>query len=399
MTQNKGSILFINRVFPPDSGASALRLFELAQALAETGWRITILTNKGRNIAPQNLHANIKLIRLPYGAVDRKPTMWQYPLWLLAFWVRALSLPSADITITLSDPPLAALISALLKPFKKTRIIHWVHDVYPQLLTVTRWRKPLLQPFFEALAAWAMRRHEAVITLGEDMSAVLHDMGVPESKLHVIPNWPDVEGMLRDKNKPLRHSSGNPFVLEGVFTVLYSGNFGPAHDFTTLIEAINIIHKTQHPIRFILAGDGSKFEDVRQAVDALFLTNVHFIRAQPKEKFMDLLQAGDVHVSTTVPEALGLASPSKINSALGLGRPCLFIGAPQAFQAKLITQHHAGLVVDPTDSQARFLLAEMIIQLATNHAAYEQMQENALHAAESISFAKSFSAFETLLAG
>lgn len=398
MALAKKHVLFINRIFPPDSGASALRLFEMVQALAQDGWRVTVLTNKGRNAAPDNLHDNVRLVRLPFGSADQKPQNWHYPFWILAFWLRALTLPRADVTVSLSDPPLGAMITAMMKPFKQTRIIHWVHDLYPQLWAAMGREKAGIQRILMMLSAWALKRHERIITLGDDMNAVLLRQNVKAEKLAIIPNWPDVQAALLDKNKPARHSSGNPFILEGVFTVLYSGNFGEVHDFEPLIEAMKIVQKTPHPIRFILAGDGSRFERVRDKIDQLFLTNVHFIRAQPKGKFIDMLLAGDVHVSTMVPEAVGLAAPSKINSALGLARPCLYIGPPKAFQAQLITTYKAGYVIDPTDRQAPFHLADAIIHLATNATAYEDMQKNALQAADSISFAKALEKFEAVLA-
>lgn len=393
----KKSILFISRVFPPDSGASALRLFELVQGLAQSGWKVTVLTNKGRNVAPNGLHENVRLVRLPFGSVDNKPNSLQYLFWLFALWGRALFLPAHDVTISLSEPPMSAIVTALLKPFKKTRIIRWIHDLYPQMFAATGRAKPVLQSFLMGVSRWALNRHEYIVTMGPDMNEVLSRDGVREDKLVAIPNWPDVQATLLDKSKPARHDSSNPFVLEGVFTVLYSGNFGLIHDFEPIIEAIRIVQHSPHPIRFIMAGDGRQFEAVRDRIDELLLTNVHFLRAQPKEKFIDMLLAGDAHISTLVPEAVGLAAPSKINSALGLARPCLYVGPPQAFQAQLIKEHQAGFVVDPVDAQAKFQLADAIIQLATDQSLYNQMQENALRAARSISFDKAFEKFQSIL--
>ncbi len=393
----KKSILFISRVFPPDSGASALRLFELVQGLAQSGWKVTVLTNKGRNVAPNGLHENVRLVRLPFGSVDNKPNSLQYLFWLFALWGRALFLPAHDVTISLSEPPMSAIVTALLKPFKKTRIIRWIHDLYPQMFAATGRAKPVLQSFLMGLSRWALNRHEYIVTMGPDMNEVLLRDGIKEEKLIAIPNWPDVQATLLDKSKPARHDSSNPFVLAGVFTVLYSGNFGLIHDFEPIIEAIRIVQHSPHPIRFIMAGDGRQFEAVRDRIDELLLTNVHFLRAQPKEKFIDMLLAGDAHISTLVPEAVGLAAPSKINSALGLARPCLYVGPPQAFQAQLIKEHQAGFVVDPVDAQAKFQLADAIIQLATDQSLYNQMQENALRAARSISFDKAFEKFQSIL--
>src|SRR5690606_12076885 len=209
----------------------------------------------------------------------------------------------------------------LMKKFRGCRAVHWVHDLYPDLLPAMGIDIPLVQPLLMKISRAALNAQDAVVALGDDMAAVLQKDGIKEGKIAVIPNWPDVSAALIDKRKPSRHDSQNPFVLEGCFTVLYSGNFGLMHDFNTLIEAMKIVQATPHPIRFILAGDGRKFTAVRDTVEKMFLTNVHFIRAQPKDKFIDMLLAGDLHIATMVPESVGLVAPSKINSALGLGRP------------------------------------------------------------------------------
>ncbi len=398
MSTPKGHLLFINRIFPPDAGASALRLFELVQGLAERGWKITVLTNKGRNQLPKDLHANITLVRLSHGGEDQKAKSLQQITWPLAFFRRALSLPKADYTITLTDPPMLALASALLSCVRKTKTIHWVHDLYPDLYEATNSEHPLWHGWAMKLSRWALKRHTKIITLGDDMSAILAEDGIESSHLTAISNWPDVEETKKDKLKsPTRQALTNPFVTEGVFTVLYSGNFGRMHNFKPLIEAIKIVHNQPLPIRFIFAGDGEKFTSVRDEIEKNFLTNVHFIRAQPKERFMDLLRAGDVHVSTMIPEALGLAAPSKINSALGLGKPCLYIGPTKASQAQLITRFKAGVVIDVTDAHAKFKLAEAIVQLASDKALYETTQKNALAAAESIAFTTALDKFESVL--
>ncbi len=394
---DKGHLLFINRVFPPDSGASGLRLMELCQGLAAEGWKISVLTNKGRGTAPSNLHKNITLLRLPFGSDDKKPTLLQHIFWLKVFSLRALFLPTYDITITITDPPMSVLITAWLSIFKKTKTVHWIHDLYPHLFPVMGFRLPLVQSILQAYSHWALKRHDRIVTLGDDTASLLRSEGIPDASISVIPNWPDVSAAHIDKTKPTRHSSENPFILEGMFTVLYSGNFGYVHDFDPLIDAIKIVHQSPHPIRFILAGDGIKFTAVRDKIESMMLTNVHFIRAQPRDKFMDMLQAGDLHVALMIPEATGLVAPSKINSALGLARPCILIGSKKGSQAQLIEKFDAGRVIDPTDQHAKFQLAEAIIEYATQPNLYQTAQDNALKAAESISFDKGIAQFDALL--
>jgi colanic acid biosynthesis glycosyl transferase WcaI len=392
----KGRILFINRVFPMDAGPSGLRLLELAQGLAAAHWRVTILCGAGRGDIPTNLHHNIDVVRITLGAHEEKPRWWHYPAWYAAFFWRACRLPRPDIVVTLTDPPLLSVVSALLKKTRGVGAVHWVHDLYPHLLGAMGVRLPFLMPALKKMALWSHRAHDDVVVLGDDMAAVLKADGVPDEKVATIMNWPDVEWALIDRRKPAHHDSKNPFVLEGCFTVLYSGNFGAMHEFGPLVDAIKIVHQSPHPIRFILAGEGSQFATVRDTVERMALTNVHVIRTQPKDKFLDMLLAGDVHIASMIPESLGLIAPSKINSSLGLGRPCIVMGSPRASQAQLVASYKAGLVVDPSDPQARFKIAEAIIRYATDKAEYDQACGNAMRAAEQISFENGVEKFDAL---
>lgn len=390
----KGHILLINRVFPPDAGASGLRLMELCQGLAEQNWLVTVLTSRGRNTAPDNLHPNIRVKRLSFGSMDYKPSLLQNIMLQCGFFFRVLSMKRAHVTVTLTDPALLSLVTAFLKFFRRTKTVHWVHDLYPELYPVMGVRMRVFQPVLQAIAHWALRRHDMVVAIDDDMKAIIEKItGTPE-RVAMIPHWPDVEAALLNKRKPMRHDSDNPFVLEGMFTVLYSGNFGPLQNFEPLIEAMKIVDHSPHAVRFILAGDGTRFAEIRDRIEKMQLGNVHFMRAQPKDKFMDMLQAGDVHVSTLVPEAKGLMVPSKINSALGMSRPCVYIGATDTFQARLIKEYDAGVIVDPRDAHARFQIAEAVINYATSSDLYHQAQKNALQAAQAISFEKGVAMFD-----
>lgn len=392
----KGRILFINRVFPPDAGPSGLRLMELCQGLAAAGWGVTVLCGSGRGEIPTNLHPHIAVVRMGLGAHEHKPRWYDVPLWYAAFVWRASRLPRHDVVVTLTDPPLLAVVSAFLKKTGVRGAVHWVHDVYPHLWGAVGVRAPFFMALLKKIAACALRAHDYVVALGDDMAAVLKADGVPDDKIATIMTWPDVESALMDRRKPAHHDTKNPFVLEGCFTVLYSGNFGPMHEFGPIIDAIKIVHQSPHPIRFILAGDGPQFATVRDAVERMALTNVHFIRTQPKDRFLDMLLAGDVHIASMIPESLGLIAPSKINSALGLGRPCVVLSSPKSSQAQLVAAHKAGVVVDVTDGHARFKIADAIIRYATDRAEYDAACANALRAADDISFENGVEKFDAL---
>jgi colanic acid biosynthesis glycosyl transferase WcaI len=393
MPQTEGKkLLFINRSFPPpDKSATGLRLLELVQYLSEQGWDITVLATQGRGGHPARLSGKVKVERLSIGAQDW-PDRWDGLAFLWSFFWRAMRMPKQDVIITLTDPPFLACVGALLKFFKRTdKLVHWCHDLYPDLWPVQdrkipKWLLAILMRINRA----AMRAHDVVVAIGFDMAEHLANSGIPPEKIHVIYNWPDVPDAVTDVRTT---SDAVLFANSGYFTVMYSGNFGQAHDFSILIDTMKLVQDHEingdgvgQPVHFILAGDGSKLPEVREQIETLGLTNVTFLKPQPTRRLADLLQSGEVHIATMKADAAGLLAPSKVNSALGLGKPCLFIGPARAHQAQLITEFQAGKVVDVSDPNAKFHMAEAILSYARDRVAFNKAKQQAKDAAGRIHF-------------
>ncbi len=385
-------ILFLNRAFPPpDKVATGLRLLELVQYLATQQWDITVLATYGRGGHPPQLSGKVTVERLSHGKSDW-PKAWHHPFFLLAFFWRSLRLPQQDIVVTLTDPPFLAIVGALLKKFGKAKhAVHWCHDLYPDLWPVQGARLPkFLLWGLRKIIRKAMCAHDVIIAIGFDMAEHLVQTGIPAEKIHVIYNWPDVPGVLQDIRTT---SDAVLFANSGYFTVMYSGNFGQAHDFNILLDTMKIVQDSEmdrgydgRPVHFILAGGGAQLEYVRNSCEKLGLTNVTFMKPQPTRRLTDLLQAGEVHIATMKADAIGLLAPSKVNSALGLDKPVLFIGPQGSHHAELIGEFKAGKVIDVTDPNAKFHMAEAILDYARDRTLYNKAKQAAHEAASRISF-------------
>src|SRR4051794_38407231 len=131
------SILFINRIYPPDSGATGQLLAELAEALAREGWRVTVMAAGGNedsrsaiNDSPIRVH---RVRALPFTRASHWQRALSYASLYPALLWRVLRLPRHDIVVTLTDPPLQIVLGPAIKLFKRGRLVHWAQDVYPEL--------------------------------------------------------------------------------------------------------------------------------------------------------------------------------------------------------------------------------------------------------------------------
>jgi glycosyltransferase involved in cell wall biosynthesis len=139
----------------------------------------------------------------------------------------------------------------------------------------------------------------------------------------------------------------------------YSGNFGRAHEFQTILEAAEQLAGVP-TIRFLFIGDGAQLYSLRQEVDHRGLPNVLFQPYQPREQLAYSLSASDLHLVSLRPALEGLIVPSKFYGIAAAGRPILFMGSPVGEIAKILQKHHCGYTVDVGDTgQAVTIIARL----------------------------------------
>jgi len=189
----------------------------------------------------------------------------------------------------------------------------------------------------------------------------------------VIPNWAD-----GDLIRPLAHSENTlraEWNTEGRFLVGYSGNFGRAHSFGELLEAMTLL-EPRNEIRFLLIGEGAELENLLEAVERKHLHHVSFRPYQPHDTLCQSLGAIDLHLVTLKEGMEGLVYPSKIYGVLAAGRPIAFVGDRDGEIANFIREHDIGIAVGH-DEGAK--LAEEIQRLAGDHGRLRWMGANARH--------------------
>jgi glycosyltransferase involved in cell wall biosynthesis len=125
------------------------------------------------------------------------------------------------------------------------------------------------------------------------------------------------------------------------FVVGYSGNFGRAHDFATVLDAAAALRDLPD-VHFLFVGAGAQLAWVKSRTVELGLTNVSFQPYQPLERLAQSLSVPDVHLVSLKPELEGLIVPSKFYSVLAAGRPVLFVGDSKAEMAKTIEDAGCG---------------------------------------------------------
>ena len=121
----------------------------------------------------------------------------------------------------------------------------------------------------------------------------------------------------------------------------YSGNFGRAHDFGTVLDAAAAVHD-QRDIHFLFVGDGAQRGWIEERTASLGLTNITLRPYQPLDRLAESLAVPDMHLVSLKPELEGLIVPSKLYAVLAAGRPVLFVGDTQGEMARRIAEAGCG---------------------------------------------------------
>jgi len=342
-------VAFLNRVYPPASGATGALLAELAPALVDRGWRVTVLTGPAAEapaseVTDDGVHVE-RVAALPFTRASTLRRGLAYASLFPAFVARALRIPSPDVLVTKTDPPMLKVLGPMLARLTGARAVHWAQDLYPEVAAgvgvladdgiVTR--------AMQALSDGALCGHDHVVAVGRCMrERLVADRGLGADDVSVVPNWPP-SGVA-----PVPHDA-NPFRdehnLDGRFVVMYSGTMGLAHPFEAVLDAAARLQGGRAEICFLLVGEGPRRADLRREVARRGLDNVRFVPFQPKARLAQSLSAADLHLVTMRPELEGLVVPSKLYGALGAGRPVCFLGPEGSEAARLVNEHDCGTVL------------------------------------------------------
>lgn len=357
------TILFINRVYPPDSGATGQVLERVAGRFLAAGWDVSILTTTGDH-SKKGIHLQdgVKVIRvaLPFSKKSLMSRAFGYVLMIPSLLLKAMLLPRSDVVVTMTDPPMLLIVGSFLKFLKGSRTIHWAQDLYPEVaeeLGILR-KGGVVAGILRKFSTQALGSHDLTIAVGRCMEKRLKLRGISRERMRIVPN-----AGIAEKIVPLPRE-GNAFRrahgLEEALVVMYSGNMGRAHDFDPVLEAARQLQdQGEHSILFLFVGNGPGELFLREEARRSGLRNIRFLPPQPPESLSESLAAGDLHLVTMKPEMLGLVVPSKFYGVMAAARPCLFIGPEDSEVARVIREYGVGTVIRPGEGRS---LARVILR-------------------------------------
>lgn len=251
---------------------------------------------------------------------------------------------TANLNVMLTQPPLFFILGALVSKITKTPYIIHVMDMYPELLSVAGRLKSdgVVMRTLSTLGGLAIKRAQGVITIGRCMRERMVASGAPVGRIWVQPNWASTKIEPVEKENDFRRAHG----LAGKFILMYSGNMGISHHFSTIVEVARRLGG-KPDIIFVFVGRGIRREDLYRA--SLSNRNIRLLDYQGEDNLKYSLGAADIHFISLRSGFEGLVVPSKFYGALASGRPVIYEGSPTGEVARAIFESQCGSVVEPGD--------------------------------------------------
>ncbi|MCC8431730.1 hypothetical protein LJ725_22365 [Reyranella aquatilis] len=321
-------IVIIADWLPPDFGAVGQYMLMRAQALAEQGHDVTLVglsTARGSTIRKMRGRGQLAEIRLSARPVPRGSLVGRM-VWTIETNLRLIfaafgALRAADGILFTGSPPFLIHLLVPLKPLWRAKLVYRITDFHPECLIAARDRPSRALGALLGLTNFWRRRVEGFEVLGEDQRRRLAETGVPADRIVLVRDGSPVEFPADAPVEPL------PVELAGRCVLLYSGNYGVAHEVDTVARGYERHHRQgTGRVRLWLSATGGGAEDLAARFAAAGLP-FHRSSPVPLERLSGLLRAPAAHLVTLRDAFVGYVMPSKIYACIESGKPVLFVGS------------------------------------------------------------------------
>ena len=259
-------LVYICDWLPPDFGAVGQYAVLFARQWASEGWAVTLVGltsgSSNRQAAEVVGDGSLEVLRI-HRHTYKKQKFLARLIWTVASNILLLSaafraMRRSDAILFTGSPPLMVHFIAPLNLLLRKRLIYRITDFHPECLIAERGSSgPSLRMLLLLTQFWR-RRVDTFEVLGIDQARRLEKCGIAAGRIR-----------LKRDPSPVTFTQGlMPLPLPddlrgGAGVILYSGNWGVAHDENTFIDAYtHYSYQSQHGLKFWLNATGAKADRV-----------------------------------------------------------------------------------------------------------------------------------------
>jgi hypothetical protein len=318
---------------PPDFGAVGQYSLLFARERAAQGDDVVLagLSSTADSVEEERHgEGRLWIVRRRAASYDRADfrtrALWTARTDLGLVWRLRRELRAADEILFTGSPPFLIHLLVPLNLLLRKRLTYRITDFHPECLMAEMENdgRPIPMPLrlFHRWTVALRRRVDRFEALGEDQRKRLLEIGIDPGRIVLKRDPSPVE--IPPGTPPL----GRPAELGGYTVLLYSGNFGVAHDHETFVEGYRRHHREGSArVALWLNATGSKADRVEEILRREGLP-VHRGRPVPLAELPRLLVTPDAHLITLRDGFVGYVLPSKVYGCVQSGRGVLYVGSP-----------------------------------------------------------------------
>lgn len=389
-------ILYVSQYFPPEMGAPAARVSELARHWVSASHGVMVLTGFPNHptgvLAPEyrkkiwrlvlreNSHG-IEVVRtwlLPFANRRAIRRILNYCSFCVSSAVTGSFMPRPDVVIATSPQLLVGLSGWWISRCKGVPFVFEVRDLWPESLAAVGAgdENSFLHRFMAKVARFLYRRSDHIVVVTAAFKTHLTQRwNVPEEKISVVENGVETTIFRPEAAKDTTPALRKEWRAEGKLVVSYVGTMGMAHGLETILGAAAALKESHPEIVFVLVGEGAEKKRIMLSARQRNLANVHFVNQQPREAIPSYIIASDVSlVLLKKTEVFKTVIPTKMLESMACARAVILGVDGQA--REILERARAGLFVEPENSTA---LCDAILKLATDPRLRAELGENGRH--------------------
>ena len=332
-------ILIISNYYPPEKGAAANRIEQLALKLHQNKYTVSVICPlgnypkgelfpeyKGKFFVSENLQ-NIIVKRLwiyPSNSKNIIKRLLSVLSFSLGLFLYLLFQKTPQKVVVQSPPLLLSFISVFALSLKRKKIILNVSDLWP--LAAVELNALKAHSFSHRVSLFLERfiYKKASLILGQSNEIITHIQSIfPEKKCFLYRNFPDHKTVEMDletrENEPVK--------------IFYAGLFGVAQGVLEMCQKINLEGLN---IELHLFGDGAEKKQIEALIQSRADKKIFFYGMLERKALHEKLKSFDITIVPLKTRIYG-SVPSKIFEYGALGFPVLYFGGGEG---ETITEKH-----------------------------------------------------------
>ncbi len=326
-------ILIVSQYFWPEN----FRINEISKYLSKKGYTVDIYTTypnypfKGvfKNIKydDKNFDKNVNIIRIPSvsrGKGDSFSLFLNYFTFIISgmfFSHFKLRGKKYDYILTFATSPVTvSLLSIYINFFKRSKLVLWLLDYWPDIIFELKYVKSKLNKFIlNKIVNYIYDKQHCILAQSETyLKKILKSRNFRSKKdLIYFPSWP--EEIKKIENIKVDKIFKNNFKE---LKIVFTGNVGQAQGFEKVIELCEKFKKIKFKV-FVI-GTGRWLDRIKEIVKNRKIKNINFFGHKPVNKIYPFLKNADILLVTLKEgKVFDATIPGKFSTYLSFNKPIL----------------------------------------------------------------------------